>query len=411
MRNAPKTSQLPLQGRTVLVVEDSTVQRAHAVDLVTRLGADRVLEGCNGVEGMARLGDHAGIDLVLTDLEMPTMDGVRFIGEFAARGYRPELIVISSHEFSVLHSVRLMAETYGLVVPGILAKPLAMVALRQLLNAAPLLVPPARGPAGPAREHPSLLEIEAGIKAGSFTCYFQPQVTFKGALLKGVEALARWRHPEHGVLGPAAFLPQAERDEGIMSALTLAILAEVAGHWHQWHRHGLNLEVSVNLSALSIGTPGFADQLIEACDRLDLPARSVIFEVTESASMSNLGQSLANLARLRIRGFRLSIDDFGTGFATFEQLERIPFTELKIDRSLTQHLPGAERSMIMVRGMLQMAQDLELSTVAEGIETMAAWTALRAMGCDLAQGFLVARPMPGEQIREWAHQDRAHLRA
>jgi len=256
----------------------------------------------------------------------------------------------------VLHSVRLMAETYGLVVPGVLTKPLAIEALRQLLKTAPLLVPSVPGP---AREDPSLKEIAAGIEAGSFICYFQPQVTFKGALLKGVEALARWRHPEHGVLGPAAFLPQAERDEGVMTALTLQILAEV----------------------------------------------------TESASMSNLGQSLANLARLRIRGFRLSIDDFGTGFATFEQLERIPFTELKIDRSLTQYLPGAERPMIMVRGMLKMAQELELTTVAEGIETLAAWTALRGMGCDLAQGYLVARPMPGEQIRAWAQQDRAHLRA
>jgi len=356
MGKAPKTSQLPLQGRTVLVVEDSAVQRAHAVDLVTRLGADRVLEGANGVEGLARLAEHSGIDLVLSDLEMPTMDGVRFIGEFAARGYRPELIVLSSHEHSVLRSVRLMAETYGLVVPGVLTKPLVMEALRQLLKTAPLLVPSVPGP---AREDPSLKEIAAGIEAGSFICYFQPQVTFKGALLKGVEALARQRHPEHGVLGPAAFLPQAERDEGVMTALTLQILAEV----------------------------------------------------TESASMSNLGQSLANLARLRIRGFRLSIDDFGTGFATFEQLERIPFTELKIDRSLTQYLPGAERPMIMVRGMLKMAQELELTTVAEGIETLAAWTALRGMGCDLAQGYLVARPMPGEQIRAWAQQDRAHLRA
>jgi EAL domain-containing protein (putative c-di-GMP-specific phosphodiesterase class I)/CheY-like chemotaxis protein len=410
MRNAPKTPQLPLQGRMVLVVEDSAVQRAHAVDLATRLGAAQVMEAANGLEGLERLAGHPGIDLVLTDLEMPTMDGVRFIGEFAARGFRPELIVISSHDFAVLHSVRLMAETYGLVVPGIITKPLEMEALRQLLQAAPLLVPPAPGPSGQAREHPSLLEIAAGIKAGSFICYFQPQVTFKGALLKGVEALARWRHPEHGVLGPAAFLPQAETDAGVMSALTLAILAEVAGHWHQWHRHGLNLEVSVNLSALSIGTPGFADHLIDACARLDLPPRSVIFEVTESASMSSLAESLANLSRLRIRGFRLSIDDFGTGFATFEQLERVPFTELKIDRSLTQYLPEAGRPMIMVRGMLQMAQELELTTVAEGIETMAAWSALRAMGCDLAQGFLVARPMPGEQIRAWAHQDRAHLR-
>jgi EAL domain-containing protein (putative c-di-GMP-specific phosphodiesterase class I) len=406
-----RNSQLLLQGRTVLVVEDSTVQRSHAVGLVTALGAAQVLEACDGLQGLERLEQHPGIDLVLTDLEMPTMDGVSFIGEFSARGYRPELIVISSHDIAVLHSVRLMAETYGLVVPGIIAKPLAMATLRRLLAAKPLLVPAGPSPEVPARKLPSLGEIAEGIHNGEFICYFQPQITFKGALLKGVEALVRWRHPEHGILGPAAFLPQAETDESVMSALTQAVLAEVAGHWHQWRRHGLHLEVSVNLSALSLGSPGFADQLVQTCARLDLPPKAVIFEVTESASMSNLGQSLGNLAQLRIRGFRLSIDDFGTGFATFEQLERIPFTELKIDRSLTQYLPASERPMLVVRGMLLMAQSLELSTVAEGIETMAAWNALREMGCDLAQGYLIARPMPGDQIREWALQDRARLRA
>jgi len=411
MLQAPQTSQYPLHGRTVLAVEDSAVQRSHAVNLITQLGAARVLEAEDGVEGLARLAQHPEIDLVLTDLEMPTMDGVRFIGEFAARGFRPELIVLSSHEFAVLHSVRLMAETYGLVVPGVITKPLDIDALRRTLATTPLLLPPGQGAGAAGTQGPSLAEITEGIAQGAFVCYFQPQVTFQGALLKGVEALARWRHPGHGVLGPAAFLPQAESDATVMSALTLSLLADIARHWHQWRQHGLIVGVSLNLSALSLGDPAFADQLIEACAQLELPAKSLVLEITESASMTNLGQCLANLARLRIRGFRLSIDDFGTGFATFEQLERIPFTELKIDRSLTQYLPGAERTMIMVRGMLQMAQDLELTTVAEGIETMAAWTALRAMGCDLAQGFLVARPMPGDQIREWAHQDRAHLRA
>jgi EAL domain-containing protein (putative c-di-GMP-specific phosphodiesterase class I) len=126
--------------------------------------------------------------------------------------------------------------------------------------------------------------------------------------------------------------------------------------------------------------------------------------------MSNLGQSLANLVRLRMRGFRLSIDDFGTGFATFEQLERIPFTELKIDRSIIQFLPDDPRQVVLVQGMLQMARGLDLATVAEGIETLETWNVLRGYGCDLAQGYLIARPMPGAQIRDWANLDRAHLR-
>lgn len=404
----PQGASLPFAGKVVLVAEDSHVQRRHAVDVVRGLGAAEVLEAADGVEGMALFTRHARIDLVLTDLEMPNMDGVRFIGEFAARGYRPEVVIASSHDLAVLHSVRLMAGTYGLGVPGVIHKPLEAAALARLF-------PGGRGDrpaaAAPARQPmPSEAEIRAGIAAGGFICYFQPQITCKGAVLKGVEALARWRHPDHGLLGPAAFLPQVEASAPLMLELTRAILAEVAGHWHRWRRHGLRLDVSVNLSALSLGQAGFADLLIEACAGLDLPPRNLVFEVTESASMSNLGESLANLVRLRMRGFRLSIDDFGTGFATFEQLERIPFTELKIDRSIIQYLPDAERHGVLVQGMLQLARGLSLATVAEGIETLGAWNALRGYGCELAQGYLIARPMPGEQIRDWAALDRAQLR-
>ena len=410
MAPALPPSQAPLQGRTVLIVEDSAVQRDHATSLVTRLGAASPMVACDGLEGLACLARSPEIDLVLTDLEMPHMDGVRFIGEFAARGFRPELIVMSSLDVAVLHSVRLMAETYGLVVPGILSKPWSEEALRKLFvgSVSPAFpLPPSHSA---IRDAPSLAEIAGGIQQGAFICYFQPQVTFSGGVLKGVEALVRWRHPSYGLLGPAAFLPQAETQEDLMSALTQAILTDVAGHWHRWHQKGLNVGVSINLSAINIGTPGFSDQLMEICEKLGLPSKAIIFEVTESASISNLGRSLENLTRLRMRGFRLSIDDFGTGFATFEQLERIPFTELKIDQSLTRHLPQTERNLVLVRGLLQMARGMGLATVAEGVETYEAWAALRDMDCELAQGYLIARPMPGDQLLDWVQQDRSHLR-
>lgn len=398
-----------LSGRTVLVVEDSAVQRAHAVSLVAGFGAAQVVEARDGVEGLARLAEIPSIDLVLTDLEMPQMDGVHFIGEFAARGFQPELIVISSQDAAVLYSVRLMAETYGLTVPGVLSKPLVPEQLQGLL--ASRTARPSSQPAASPGMGPGLAEITAGIRNGEFLCYYQPQVTLQGALLKGVEALVRWRHPGFGLLGPAAFLPQAEAETEVMTDLTMAVLAQVAGQWHGWRRHGFGLDVSVNLSATSISVPGFADHLMAVVERLELPSKSLLFELTESASVSNLGHTLANLARLRMRGFRLSIDDFGTGFATFEQLERIPFTELKLDRSIVKHLPQSPRHGIMARSLLHMAQELKLSTVAEGIENLDAWAALRAQGCERGQGYLIARPMEGEQLIDWAKQDRAWLRA
>ena len=404
---------LPLSGRTVLVVEDSSVQRAHAVATVAELGAARVLEAAEGREGLERLAGHPGIDLVLTDLEMPVMDGITFIGEFAARGFRPQVVVLSSQEPGVIHATGLMAETYGLEVPGVLAKPLRADGLRALLQAHPPRragAEPSDPPRGALAQAPTPADIAEGVGRGEFICHFQPQVTLQGALFKGVEALVRWRHPSLGLLGPAAFLPQAESSVEVMGRLTLAVLEAAAGQWHGWRRKGLTLEVSVNLSALSISTPGFTDLLVAAAERLDLPAKYLVFELTESASVSDLGHTLANLARLRMKGFKLSIDDFGTGFATFEQVERIPFTELKLDRSIVKHLPGSERHLVVAESLLTLTRGLKLAAVAEGIETLATWTCLRGLGCERGQGYFIARPMPGEQVPDWARLERTHLR-
>ncbi|HWQ07641.1 MAG TPA: EAL domain-containing protein [Holophaga sp.] len=252
--------------------------------------------------------------------------------------------------------------------------------------------------------------MRQGIEAREFCCFFQPQVTLQGAVFRGVEALVRWRHGRFGLLGPAAFLPQAERHEGLMSDLTMAVLEDVAECRRDWKRRGLEIDVSVNLSAASLEVPVFSDRVLEVTQRLELPPKALVFEVTESASTTRLGPFLANLAKLRMKGFRLSIDDFGTGFATFEQLERIPFTELKIDRSITYLLPQEARQLHMARRLIQMAKDLKLAVVAEGIETLENWQALRKLGCELGQGYFIARPMPGDQIAGWARQSRSFLR-
>ena len=398
-----------LSGLDVLVVEDSAVQRGHAVDLAKELGAARILEASDGVEGLGVLAENDGVDLVISDLEMPRMEGVTFIGELAARGYRPRVLIVSALAPEVMRAVRLMAETYGLAVPGVIPKPLTLDSLRQVLTARKLPGKPGSASAA-SQEALSDHEIRLGIEAQEFCCFFQPQVTLQGAVFHGVEALVRWRHGQFGLLGPAAFLPQAEAQEGLMSDLTMAILEDVAMAWKDWKRHGLGVDVSVNLSAASLGVPSFSDRVLEATERLELPSRSLVFEVTESASTTRLGPFLANLAKLRMKGFRLSIDDFGTGFATFEQLERIPFTELKIDQSITYLLPQEERQMHMARRLIQMAQDLKLAVVAEGIETLENWQALRKLGCELGQGYFIARPMPGDQIAGWAKQDRSFLR-
>jgi EAL domain-containing protein (putative c-di-GMP-specific phosphodiesterase class I)/CheY-like chemotaxis protein len=406
--NGPALPPQGILGRSVLVVEDSKSQRAFAVELIREMGAPRVFEAGNGVEALAVLEREPGIDLVFCDLEMPQMDGMALIGEMAARSINPYLIILSAHETVVLESVRLMATTYGISFSGIIAKPLTRDKIIQALSATPPRAAPGPGrPGDPACF--TDLEIRRGMKRGEFVCFYQPQITMREGRLDGVEALVRWRHPERGVLSPASFLPQIEKIPELMSRFTLQILEQAAAQWHAWRSSGLVLEMSVNLSATSLSTAGFADRIMEAAAQHDLPPESLMLEITESASVSNLGHTLANLARLRMRGFKLSIDDFGTGYATYAQLERIPFNELKIDISITRDLPASRRHAILAKSLLQLAQDFHLTTVAEGIETQECWDTLKRLGCDRGQGYFMARPMPGDQLLAWSQLDRSHL--
>jgi len=225
----------------------------------------------------------------------------------------------------------------------------------------------------------------------------------------GAEALLRWRHPDHGLLSPTSFLPQLERDPELMSRVTLRVLEQAARQWHAWHAGGLVLDVSLNISALSIGLAGFPDRILDLVTRYCLPPDHLVLEITESASILDLGQTLANLARLRIWGFKLSIDDFGTGYATYQRLERIPFTELKIDISITRELPRSRKQTLLVKNLIQLAKDLDLLVVAEGIETQEGWDTLKRLGCNRGQGYFLSRPMPPSHLCDWANQDRSHL--
>jgi len=404
----PRMPPQGILGRRVLVVEDSQSQRAFAVDLLRSMGAAEVFEAANGVEALAILEREAGMDLVFCDLEMPHMDGMALIGEMAARSIQPYVVILSSHEPVVLESVRIMAKTYGMSSSEVIAKPLSQEKAMKVLASSAFLDGPAPAPP-PARPSFTELEIRRGIKRGEFECFHQPQITMQGARLSGAEALVRWRHPELGILSPAAFLPRIEKNPEVMSRFTLQLLEQVARQWHAWKAAGLDIELSLNLSATSLGMAGFADRIMEAAALHDMPATALVLEITESASVSNLGHTLANLARLRMRGFKLSIDDFGTGYATYAQLERIPFTELKIDISITRELPSSRRHAILAKSLLQLARDFQLRTVAEGIETQEVWDFLKGLGCDRGQGYFLGRPMPGDQLPAWARLNRSHL--
>ncbi|HEY9103356.1 EAL domain-containing response regulator [Chitinimonas sp.] len=394
---------------SVMVVEDSAVQRLHALDLLANIGVGNTLEAENGRHALEVLAAASRKpDILVTDLEMPDMDGVELIRHIAEQRLVNALIVVSSRETTILSTVETMAQEHGLIVLGIAQKPLSYDSLANLI---------ARFKPGEISEKQreamysfSAQEIRRAIVNRELVLHYQPKVTTHSGVMRGVEALVRWQHPELGLIAPAYFIPMAE-EGGVIDELTDWVLETALKQLRDWHARGLTISVAVNLSARSLSTPDLADRIAAATSRIGIEPKYLLLEITETAVMSDLALSLGTLARLRLKGFGLGIDDFGTGFSSMQQLSRIPFTELKIDRSLVHGASEKPHLHVMLQSTIEMGKKLHLTTVAEGVENPADWQLIRLLGCDVAQGFYVSKPVPGDALAGWLKQGTQHLRA
>jgi EAL domain-containing protein (putative c-di-GMP-specific phosphodiesterase class I) len=293
-----------------------------------------------------------------------------------------------------------MTRAYGITLLGAMSKPVTQDKLRGLI--AKFAPPKPRAPRQAAPAIP-LDEIRRGLKAGEFEPFFQPKVSLADDTVIGAEALARWRHPEKGLVAPYAFISAME-NAGLIDDLTWVILETSAARCREWIGRGQQLTVSVNLSLKSLEEPGLAERITERVAGQKLDPKYMVLEITETAAMTDVGKALENLTRLRMKHFALSIDDYGTGYSSMQQLSRIPFTELKIDQSFVFSALEKESSKVILSASLEMARKLGLKAVAEGVETRAHWNLLQSLGCDIAQGSFIAKPMEAAAFEEWALQ-------
>lgn len=399
-------------GRRVLVVEDSLVQREYLVRLLRQLGFGEIIEAGDGNEAMRVLENLQGepMFLVMTDLEMPGMDGIELTHQLRQRHLTENLIVVSARDPRLLEIIESMGcEDASIGLLGTLLKPVQLEPLTQLLTRAGL---PCAGAAPPPRIDPaSLEELAQALERDEFLPYFQPKVAMHSGQLKGVEALARWAHPRRGVLAPAHFIGALEGSP-LMAEFTLAIVRKVLRRVLDWSGAGLPpLTVSINLSADNLCDRGFIDRLMALVLESGVAPAMLVWEVTETSVMRQLSQALTNMGRLRLMGFGLAMDDFGIGYSSMQQFARCPFTELKIDRGFVHGAAQWPNRQVVLKSALELGQRLGVATVAEGVETVEDWRLLRDLGCDMAQGYLLARPMPAEDLVGWIRQDRRRLRA
>jgi EAL domain-containing protein (putative c-di-GMP-specific phosphodiesterase class I) len=241
------------------------------------------------------------------------------------------------------------------------------------------------------------VQLRDAMDAGQVDILWQPQVAIASGAIVGVEALARWRHPQLGELGAEPLFAAADR-AGLSTALSDHVQALALRRAAKWPARLKTLRVSINVTAGDVARAGFADRLLDRVDSSGFPRGRLTVEITESGLMAELGEAARLLAELRRAGLRVAIDDFGTGYSSLAYLKALPLDYLKIDKALAQDIGGTARDRIVVRGVIDMGRSLGLSVVAEGVETETQLELLAAEGCQYFQGFLCAPPLTLEAL-------------
>jgi EAL domain-containing protein (putative c-di-GMP-specific phosphodiesterase class I) len=379
---------------SVLVVEDHDFQRQVAMRLLQQIGVGNVLDAADGRSALLTLGQQERpVDVVLVDLDLPHMDGIEFIGHVAREQLANAVVVLTALDPALLNTVRIMARASGMRVLGTVEKPLTQAKLAEVIDlyfTADLL----------ADEDPHPY-IDQGLLAealanDAFEAWFMPQVAIDSGFVTGVEALARWSLNGCAV-PPARFIPELERS-GLIDALTERMLAQTCRWRQRWREAGMQLRVSVNVSMHNLDDTAAADRYQAIVQAAGVDPHDVTLEITESAVMHEAAQVLNVLARLRLKGFGLSVDDFGTGWSSLSQLAQLPVTELKIDRGFINGAAADARHRAVVEASVELGRKLKLTTVAEGVRSVDEWQMLAELGCTRAQGELIGLAVPGDQL-------------
>ena len=391
--------------RSALVVDDDLVVLQQVKAMLDALGVKKVLTAKNGVEASKIMLTRGGaLEVLVCDLSMPEMDGVELIRRIGKTGFTGGLILISGAEEKIISTVNKLAVLQGLRVLGQLQKPVSAAQLAVLLaHTTDLPVQEQRASSGPLVSKEA---INAAMAANEFSIWFQPKVNANTLRVVGMEALARWQLPNGQFIPPDSFITVAEQ-EGVIAELSRLLVALALSEAAKLFNAGFPLKVAVNLSGTWLNDLTLPDFVLSKTTAAGLRAADVILEVTETGVMEDLTTALDVLSRLRLKGFGLSIDDFGIGYSSFEQLGRIPFTEMKLDRSFVSKGVQDSAARAILESSMDMAHKLNLSTVAEGVETELDLKLVRSLGCDLVQGYLIAKPMPVKDLIVWLGSEKS----
>lgn len=386
---------MPRTSLRVLVVEDDPADRHRLVELLRDEGVSDIV----GVDCGRCAVDHvdlSALDLIISDLHMPNMDGIELLRDLADRRVDVPIALMSSHDEAMLQSAQVLAEGYGLVVRGFMPKPVNPARLREIIRQhAQRTVEEDRAPRAEVDLGRSVLE--AALADGSLRAHFQPQVELATGKILAAEALLRWEGEDAPAV-PTDQLIAAIHAHGLMDQLTDSVLNDALRVLRAQGRDGST--VSVNISPVSLQDVSVADRWYDLVSSHGVEPARVTFELTEETVLTDQARAFDVLTRLRLRGFGLALDDFGSGYSVLSLLADLPLTELKVDRTLVHGMAADWRRRAMLESVVQLADRFGLRTVAEGVELVEDYAALGAIGCTAAQGWLISRAVPADQLAE-----------
>ena len=360
-------------------------------------------------------------DIIVLDLNMPDKDGIEVMRDLAEKNINPTFILVSGFDERVLQSARQFAESRQLNVADTLNKPVdteIFIDVIKRVNHAHIsrhINTVLADPTGPPKASPtedgsqgslstpviSVEELKQGLKQNEFMVHLQPQIQFSDGSICGVEALVRWLSPVRGLVFPDQIITLAEQN-GLMTELTQVVIAESIKAYKKVKAAGYNITISINISAQNIVDLHFPEQLDVLIKEHDFEPEYFILELTESTILTDTSMALDIFNRLRMKGFSLSIDDFGTGDSSLKKLYESPFSELKIDRHFVSRMVNDAEANSIVRICTVLASEFNMTTVAEGVETQEEWDKLKLHGCDIAQGYFISKPLAVEDFINWA---------
>ncbi|WP_050590174.1 EAL domain-containing protein [Pseudomonas sp. URMO17WK12:I12] len=390
-----------MQTGKVILLEDNRFQRAVLRATLGLIGVTDALEAGDGAEALALLRACGGVRLVICDLQMAGMDGLAFLRRAAQERLVEAVIICSDIEPSLRCGVAAMVAGLGLAYIGDLGKPYTLRKIAALMERAAASTPHPAVVSGVPPAQPGFAEVRRALLEDEFEPFFQPKRDIQLNRVVGVEVLARWRHPQQGLLGPAAFLPVIEA-YGLLDELFWAMFLPSLKFQCSLRQRGIHLPMAFNVHTAQLESQHLVERIRAALAEHWLPPGAITLELTETGEIADLPAAQEALLRLRMLGCKVSMDDFGLGFSSLNRLCELPFNEVKLDAAFIRASDLQPRSVEVIRSAVDMARAMGVELVVEGVETPAQLALLCSLGCRYAQGYLLGRPMAAIDIAAMA---------